>query len=304
MNVTVPRHQTDTPSTPSTADPSALPHRPDPTFFNTVLRSEPQQQVVGNPLRSLDNGAAAYPPELPDGPFDMLGFIGEITSELQQKHSDLTNGVSQFTGLEPMNAVNGFALSADRQVFPPGTSGIATASRSEGAESISPTSSSVWLDTRATYEEQLLVHFLGCEPPPTIFGPVNMEWKHVKPAILAQSREFSPLVNAIYCFSDVHKSMLDGSRWKLAPNYHRLASEEVQSCILGDVSEDVLKRVFTTIFLLMLSEVCFGFTLYVFQTYEYRCCALQNYAELALPLSTRHICYFKDSTIQPSHGLD
>lgn len=189
----------------------------------------------------------------------MLGFIGEITSELQQKHSDLTNGVSQFTGMEPLNnnSVGGFALSAERQVYPPGTAPITdiTAPQSEGAEALSPTGS-VWSETRATYEEQLLAHFLSGEPPPTVFGPVNMEWKYITQAILAQSHDFSPLLNAIYCFADVHKSLLDGRRWKLAPTYHRLAGEEIQSCILGDVSEDVLKRVLTAVFLLMVSEVC------------------------------------------------
>ena len=109
---------------------------------------------------------------------------------------------------------------------------------------------------QATYEEQLLVHFARIKAPPTIFGPVDVEWTYVRPVLLAQSLEFTPLLNAIYCYADVHKAMVEGTRWKLAPTYYRLASSEIQERILGDVNEWTLKRVFTAVFLLMLSEVC------------------------------------------------
>lgn len=284
------------------AESTPLAQRSDPTFFNTVLRSDQQQ----------GNGATSYPAELHDGPFDMLGFIGEITSELQQKHSDLTNGVSEFNGLEPqllmgMNGADAFALGPERPVDFNSTiamGDITSTTPNEGSQSESPTSS-VWSETRAMYEEQLLVYFMGSEPPPTIFGPVNMEWTHVKPAILAQSRDFRPLLNAIYCFSDIRKSMLDGKRWKLAPTYHRLASEEIQSCILGEVPESKLKRLFTAVFLLMVSEVCSALScIWLKANNQSSCCALRSYVGMVHPFYTRPIFYSKGFMIGPKLGPD
>lgn len=264
MTISRGRTDSDSPSTSTPADPAGYRPRADPTFFNTVLQSTaPQQQVVGDPLR-LDNGAGSYGQDFAGGPFDMLGFIGEITSELQRKHTDLTIGMSGDAGTTSpstmLNGVDGLALNNERQMdFGSGTPpmGLDATSIAHGGRVKSETPScSGWSETKETYEEQLLVHFQSVEPPPTIFAPVNLEWKYVRPAILAQSRDFSPLLNAIYCFSDIHKSIAEQKPWNLAPTYHRIASAEVQSCTLGEMSDDTLKKVYSTLFLLMLSEVC------------------------------------------------
>lgn len=202
------------------------------------------------------------------GPFDMLGFIGEITSELGQKQMDLTNGISDFispTASPSIVTTNGGGGLSERGQQTPGISpsvgnGIPTnqIAIENLADTSEPTPSGT--QTQGTYEEQLLGHFLSIKSPPTIFGPVDVEWTYVRPVLLAQSLEFNPLLNAIYCYADVHKAMVEGKRWKLAPTYYRLASSEIQERILGDVNEWTLKRVFTAVFLLMLSEVCFVLT--------------------------------------------
>ncbi|RMJ24778.1 C6 finger domain protein [Aspergillus sp. HF37] len=259
VNITAPRPRNHRP-TPS-PDPTRLSPRSDLSFFNTVLRPDgqqqqqkPPQQAVADPLRPVHSNPGA---DFPGGPFDMLGFIGEITSELQQKHSDLTNGASEFASLNSsitLSGVHSFVPSAGPQINVEPAAPLPGDVVPGHPDSDRP-AGGAWSEMRATYEEQLSMHFLGSEPPPTIFGPVGLQWKYVKPAMLALSRDFSPLLNAIYCYSDIHKSMLDGKRWKLASMYYRFASSEIESCILGDVAESTLKRVFTTVFLLMLSEL-------------------------------------------------
>jgi hypothetical protein len=114
----------------------------------------------------------------------------------------------------------------------------------------------MWPETGAVYEEHLLAYFINSEPPSTIFGPVNLEWKYVREVIVAQSRDFRPLRNSIYCFAEVHKAIKEGSQHNSASTYHQQASLEGQSYIFGLVDEPTLVKVFTTVFLLMLSEVC------------------------------------------------
>ncbi|OJJ37342.1 hypothetical protein ASPWEDRAFT_449388 [Aspergillus wentii DTO 134E9] len=248
------------------------PSHPDENFFNTVLRADAQRQRqqqqnnVTNSLRPMNGEPASYGPEF-QGPFDMLGFIGEITSELQQKHLDLTNGVSDLRNPTPpavtiahghgpaFNNQRQQALGPERSPLQNGLSAIAGSDHHSERFDSEPPVSSPWPEPRATYEEQLVMHFLDIESPPTIFGPVNMEWKYVRPEIVANSRGFDSLLSAIYCYADIHKAMMEGERWKLAPMYHRLASSKIQSCISGDVDDFTLKRVFATVFLLMLSEL-------------------------------------------------
>jgi hypothetical protein len=264
-------------------------------------QQQQQQQAVGDSLPQVaSNPGADFP-----GPFDMLGFIGQITSDLQQKHSDLTNGASEFASPNSsitLNGVDSFVPSTEPQV------NVEPAALLPGDLPCYPDldrpAGGAWSEMRVTYEEQLSMHFLGSEPPPTIFGPVGLQWKYVKPAMLALSRDFSPLLNAIYCYSDIHRSMLDGKRWKLAPMYYRFASSEIQSCILGDVAEPTLKRVFTTVFLLMLSEVFSLVTVLFRTTNRFSCSARQNYAGLAPPSSTQRTCCSRDSTAEPSPGPD
>lgn len=257
VNVTLPRRRNH--RTAPSPDSASLPQRSDLSFFNTVLRSDgQQQQVVGDSMPPMDDNPGA---EFPTGPFDMLGFIGEITSELQQKHSDLTNGVSEFTNPSSsitLNGVDAFAGPPSEPQMRVEQAPSPALPPDMGQHSLEPERppSGAWSEMRAVYEEQLSVDFLDSQPPPTIFGPVGLEWKYVKPAILALSRDFNPLLNAIYCYSDIHKSMMYGKKWKLAPTYYRLASSEIQSCILDEVAESTLKRVFVTVFMLMLSEVC------------------------------------------------
>ena len=227
-------------------------------FLDTVLRADEQQQQ--QPEQEVTNESSQDGPDLA-GPFDMLGFIGEITSELGQKQMDLTNGISDF--ISPTSPVTTNDGPSERGQHTPGTSpsvgnGATTMSQIavEKLAATPETPMSSGTSAQATYEEQLLGHFARIKAPPTIFGPVDVEWTYVRPVLLAQSLEFTPLLNAIYCYADVHKAMVEGTRWKLAPTYYRLASSEIQERILGDVNEWTLKRVFTAVFLLMLSEVC------------------------------------------------
>ncbi|KAF7166419.1 hypothetical protein CNMCM6106_002216 [Aspergillus hiratsukae] len=224
--------------------------RPDVSYFNTVLRPDAQQAyraphaADASQMRPVDNGATS------SGPFDMLGFMSEITSELERKHLDLTNGLSEFTNATSSKASDDTtnvshtirSMSWDSSVY------------SKGTQSQSPAPDGLWPETGAAYEEHLLAYFLSSEPPPTIFGPVNLEWKYVREVIVVQSREFRPLRNSIYCFAEVHKAVMEGGQPHSASTYHQQASLEGQSYIFGHVDEPTLGKVFTTVFLLMLSE--------------------------------------------------
>lgn len=187
----------------------------------------------------------------------MLGFMGEITSELGQKQLNILNGVSEFINPTSMSTLNhnpGKQQQSASQIQSSANDGIPAEtvgrSHTETAEATGSENGS-----QATYEEQLLMHFLEIDSLPTIFGPIDTEWKYVRPALLSQSLDFNLLLLSVYCYADVHKGIVEGKRWRLARTYHRRASLGIQECILGDVDESTLKKVFAAVFLLMLSEV-------------------------------------------------
>ncbi|KAJ5279552.1 hypothetical protein N7478_004924 [Penicillium angulare] len=243
---------------------------PDLTFFNTVLRSDDRRRTTipatETSLRRLPTDTESFP-DL-GGPFDMLGFMGGITSELEQKHLDLTSGLAGFAnsptpqsvpvGIGGNTAEDGQFPTDKRSPFSPDVSPSLVDGVSIGSASDATTARGSWSDPGSTsYEEQLLQHFLVADPPAGVFAPVSMEWKYVRPAVVAYGRDFSPLLNALYCYSDIHKTITagGGKRWRWAPTYYRVASSEIQACLLGDVNEQTLIKVFAAVFFLMLSEV-------------------------------------------------
>lgn len=225
---------------------------PDINFFNTVLRSDD-----GIPAPTLRQLPGDYPSE-----FDMLGFMGGITSELEQKHLDLTTGLAgTFTASPasqslPTGIVQTNEIHYDRRtpLSPDAPSSLVEGSI--GSSDLATTRGS-WSDAGGTsYEDQLQQHFMSVDSPAALFAPLNMEWKYVRPALLAHARDFSPLQNALYCYADVHKAMMEGKRWRWAPTYYRVSGAEIQACLHGVVTESTLVKVFGAVFLLMISEVC------------------------------------------------
>ncbi|KAL2865186.1 Zn(II)2Cys6 transcription factor domain-containing protein [Aspergillus lucknowensis] len=207
-----------------------------------------QQQQQQQQQHALNPGESA-----PDFsiPFDMLGFIGEITSDFQQKHLDLTNGGIVAPSPTAVADIDGGLFQDERQMaWGPG--GMGDVGILTQPDPHSPRRSN---GGKEAWEEQLLEYFRESEPPPTIFGPVDLEWKHVRDIMLAQSGGCRALALAIYCYSDIHKAWVEGTRWKFGPTYHAQASEDIQSCLIGEVGESVLKRMFTSVFLLMLAEL-------------------------------------------------
>lgn len=192
----------------------------------------------------------------------MGDFIGGITSELQRKQHGLSIGqtynhtspasLSPFPFADEDAQTNGrrSTLSPD-DTLNSSRSPVVAVSSTEADRPILD----IWSASKASYEEQLLQHFLVIESPPAIFAPLDVEWKFVKQPLLALAREFDPLMQAIYCFADVHKSKNEGRAWKSAPFYYRLASAEIQSRIIDDVTDSILKKVFAAVFLLMFAEV-------------------------------------------------
>ncbi|CAG7919425.1 unnamed protein product [Penicillium olsonii] len=219
---------------------------PDLNFFNTVLRSD-DSAIPAPALRQLPG---VYPSE-----FDMLGFMGGITSELEQKHLDLTGLAATFTA-SPQSLPAGIGLDEthfDRRT-PLSPDAPSLMDGSIGSSDLATTRGS-WSDPGTSYEDQLLQHFMGVGAPAALFAPVNMEWEYVRPALLAHARDFSPLQNALYCYADVHKAMMEGKRWRWAPTYHRVSGAEIQACLHGEVAESMLVKVFGAVFLLMISEL-------------------------------------------------
>ncbi|KAJ5939057.1 hypothetical protein N7466_002191 [Penicillium verhagenii] len=251
-----------------TAAATASNRSPDLNFFNTVLRSDDRHRTIpalATPIQRLPADIESYSQF--GVPFDMLGFMGGITSELEQKHLDLTSGLAGFASSPtPLSLSAGVAgnvteegqLPGERpSTLSPDTQSSLTDGMSTGSASDAATTRGSWSDPGTTsYEEQLLQYFLGCDPPAGIFVPVSMEWKYVRPAVLAYGRDFSPLQNALYCYADIHKAVTEGGkRWRWAPTYYRVASSEIQACLLGDMTEQTLIKIFATIFFLMLSEL-------------------------------------------------
>ncbi|KAF9894480.1 hypothetical protein FE257_006363 [Aspergillus nanangensis] len=261
------------------ADPPA-PDRPDLNFFDTVLRPDEQhrQQIAHleqhleqeqSPLIPGPSGSDPGPYSLDvTSSFDMLGFIGEITADFEQKHLDLTNGLSDFppvtTDGVPSPISHGIGVVPPQPhiwttaATPSVNESISSDSRTDVIDSPSESvgnSGGIWPDARSSYEEQLVTQFLDGEAPPTIFGPMTLEWRYVRGIIATQSHDCSPLRNSLYCYADLQTARSEGKRWKLAPTYHQQASAEIQACLLGEVGELMLKRIFTAVFLLMLSEL-------------------------------------------------
>ncbi|CAI7620128.1 unnamed protein product [Penicillium bialowiezense] len=236
----------------STSTVAPTSRSPDLNFFNTVLRSD-DGTIPAPALRQLP---VDYPSE-----FDMLGFMGGITSELEQKHLDLTTGLAAtFTASPVSQSLPSGILPLDEAQFDRRTplSPDAPSSLIDGSIGSSDlaTTRGSWSDAGGnSYEDQLLQHFVGVSPPAALFAPVSMEWEYVRPALLAHARDSSPLLNALYCYADVHQAMLDGKRWRWAPTYYRISGAEIQACLHGEVTESTLVKVFGAVFLLMISEL-------------------------------------------------
>lgn len=191
----------------------------------------------------------------------MLGIMGGITSELEQKHLDLTSGSAALSTPQSLQA--GVAgnntetqpVAERRSPLSPDASSSLVDGASAGSASdatLLPGWSAEWSDT---HEGDILLHFAAMDPPAAIFGPVDMEWKYVRPFVLAHAPQFSPLLNAVCCYADVHKARLDGKQWRRGQLFHRMACSNVQAYLVGDVSDSTLIKVFAAVFLLMLAEV-------------------------------------------------
>ncbi|KAK1140719.1 hypothetical protein N8T08_009920 [Aspergillus melleus] len=234
---------------------SPAPDGPDLNFFNTALRpDERRRQSLHAHLPEQGQQLASESPARFSsardfqGAFDMLGFIGEITSDLEQKHLDLTNGLAEFPlAVDISSPVQ--AESRSIEDIPTVDSGYSDAGQNDLPIDMGRP------ETKKTYQEQLMVYFLDSEAPPTIFGSMSLEWSYICGVIAAFSRECSVLLNSIYCYSDIHKAMKEGKRWQMAPTFHQQASSEIQTHIQGAMTASTLKRVFTAVFLLMMAEL-------------------------------------------------
>ncbi|CAI7585243.1 unnamed protein product [Penicillium glandicola] len=243
----------------SSAAATTASRSPDINFFSTVLRTDGQHTIPAPTTtpRQLPTDQDSYPSE-----FDMLGFMGGITSELEQKHLDLTTGLAPaFTASPAAQSVPATltpgADEADSRIpLTPDTSSPVIDGTSISSGSDVPNTRRSLSDAGSpSYEDQLLQHFLTIDPPATLFAPINIEWKYVRPALLAHARDSSPLLNALYCYADVHKARMQGKRWRWAPTFYRASSSEIQACIHGEVAESTLINVFGAVFLLMISEI-------------------------------------------------
>lgn len=263
-----PRRRTARRTTPAThrATPAYTPPtapEAEATLLDTATH-EHERRTEGL-FQSL-GGLDAYSPNFSAG-FDVHEFIGGITLELEQKQQGLSDeALNQGTILN--------TLVFPSEVFGNGgesyTSSTANVpslvSDTRRGSSPSPCNASpcaeaidlptgIWSSAKSEYEEHLVRHFESIESLPAIFVPLGAEWKFARPAILALAKGFSPLMNAIYCFSEVHKSRQDERAWRWAPSYYALASAEVQSRMMDDIDGSTLRKTFAAVFLLMLSEV-------------------------------------------------
>ncbi|KAB8225384.1 hypothetical protein BDV33DRAFT_187581 [Aspergillus novoparasiticus] len=156
--------------------PTHVPDRLDVNYFDTVLQPRELRPRASQilPHQVTDHALPPTSGPVPDFPsFDMLGFIGEITSDFEQKHLDLTNGVSAFTltseALSPTTPGHVGDMSVETLPSP-------TDSQSEGVPNVLSGDRTIWPETRKTYEEQLVSHFAEIDPPPTTFGSIALEW--------------------------------------------------------------------------------------------------------------------------------
>jgi hypothetical protein len=261
------------------------PYTPDVHSFEASLPTEGHTSAGG----ILSAGQDSYGSGLPGPAFDINDFMGGITTELQlslHRHETLTTGASAVNHqpgasllVELASQTNGandnywtarqhFSDTASHAVgFNENCTLLASVSSNPPSLSL-PTIAgqdelTVAVPSKAIYEEQLLQYFSHVSAPPIIFAPFDMEWKFVRPAILALARESQMLMNAVFCYADIHKSRLEGKTWTAAPAYYRLASAEVQSSVLmeDNISDRALETVFATTFLLMVSEVCYPYFL-------------------------------------------
>lgn len=258
-----------TTSAPTSTASTTSSDRPDVNFFHTVLCNDrlsasnsgsPQQAGPSN-RPSYDHNHQQQQQALGADnitSFDILSFIGEITSDFQQKHLDLTtNGLAGFpAGSLPAAIANEELDQNERPIsWDAGSLPVTHGEHSELGSSSDTSGGSNGGHGRLTYEDRLFAHFMDGDPPPTIFGPVDLEWEYVRANVLAQSRDSRAVLHGIYCYAEIHEALVEGKAWKLASRYHQLACSEIQSCLLGEVGETVLKRVFTTVLLLILAEV-------------------------------------------------
>ncbi|CAG8128854.1 unnamed protein product [Penicillium nalgiovense] len=258
-----PNNTTDMGSSGLSATAATASRSPDINFFSTVLRAD-GRHTISPPTTTLGQFPTDQDSYLSE--FDMLGFMGGIASDLELKHLELTTGLSIASTASPALQSPAAALvpgmdegyfPADHRVpFTPDASPSLVDMTSIGSAADVPTTRDIFSDAGGiSYEDQLLQHFLTIDPPAALLAPANTEWKYMRPALLSHARDFSPLLNAVYCYADVHKAMTEGKKWRLAPNFYKLSSSEIQACIHGEVTDSTLTKAFGAVFLLMISEV-------------------------------------------------
>lgn len=252
-------------TTPHTTTPPTAPEPDAPILDNTPHEQQRGPEDLFTSLGELDS----YSPDFSAG-FDVHEFIGGITLELEQKQQGLSDEpLNQSTLSNPL-AFPSEVFGSGSESYTSSTANVPSlVSDTRRDSSPSPVNTSpcaesinrpieIWSLEKSEYEDHLVQHFQSIDSLPTIFVPMDIEWKFAKPAILALAREFNPLMNAIYCFSEVHKSRKDERAWRWAPSYYTFTSAEIQSHILDDTDDSTLRKVFAAVFLLMLSEVLFS----------------------------------------------
>ncbi|KAL1853395.1 hypothetical protein Plec18170_005392 [Paecilomyces lecythidis] len=233
------------------------------TLLNAVTHEQEQDSEalfpsIGEP--------ETYSPNFSAG-FDVHEFIGGITLELEQKQQGLSDEALNQGAIPSTLTFPQEVFGSGGESYTSSTANVPSlVSDTRRDSSPTPVNASpcaevidrpieIWSSAKAEYEEHLVQHFESVESLPAIFVPLDAEWKFARPAILALAREFSPLMNAVYCFSEVHKSRQDEISWRWAPSYYGNASADVQSRIMDDIDGSSLRKIFAAVFLLMLSEL-------------------------------------------------
>lgn len=244
----------------SEATPATAFRSPDINFFTTVLRTDDHSIPRSATVHSLPTDQASYNSEI-----DMLRITGEMTSDLGRKSTDFSTGIATFTASRasqslPAALIPGLGraqVSGDQRLsLSPNAPSSTTDRASVGNASDVATTRGSWSDTSGTsYEDQLLQHFQTVDPPVALFAPMNTEWIYARQALVANARDSSPLLNALYCYADAHKATVEGQRWRWAPTYHKVATSEIQACLHDEMGDSSLINVFGAVLLLMISEV-------------------------------------------------